>query len=182
MKKTIKISIISIFIVIVTVVGSIQFSAFGSIATSTGNRYGFDFYDVESNYPDLSEVSNSDTFGIPGLECTNILGDTCDCMTPQGICVAGDYILITAYCNINAYKDDLKSNSSNGSNAEKLEKEENHSKHCSVIYVVSKFSKKYLTTLVLPDKNHVGGIVYDGNYIWVAKSTMNSLVLFYFQM
>ncbi|MBE6049686.1 MAG: hypothetical protein E7214_03245 [Clostridium sp.] len=70
----------------------------------------------------------------------------CSDMVPQGICFAGDYLLITAYCKDN--------------------------KHNSVIYVFNESDKSYFGTIKLPSKAHVGGVAYDcdreGN-VWVAK-------------
>ncbi len=64
---------------------------------------------------------------------------------PQGMCIAGNYILISAYDSAEICK--------------------------SVIYVLSKSTNKLITTIVLPDKAHVGGLAYDtGNgYIWVCN-------------
>lgn len=78
---------------------------------------------------------------IPGLITTNVDGFISSSMCPQGITFAGDYLLMTAY--------DIAS-------------EEN-----SVIYVIDKTSKKYIKTLILPNKAHVGGISYDGTDVWV---------------
>lgn len=84
---------------------------------------------------------------IPGLSYTSLTDSASRHMVPQGVCFAGDYMLITAYDST---------------------KKEN-----SVVYVLSnqdKTNRTFLTTLVLPDQNHVGGIAFDGEYIWVAKS------------
>lgn len=70
----------------------------------------------------------------------------CSDMVPQGICFAGDYLLITAYC-----------------------KDKSHN---SVIYVFNESDKSYYGTIKLPGKAHVGGIAYDCNRsgnIWVAQ-------------
>lgn len=80
-------------------------------------------------------------YPIPGLSVTNILGDTCNTMVPQGICVCEDYVLITAY-------DSLK-------------------KFNSVIYVLR--NHHIVTTLIYDKKTHMGGICYDGAYIWIAE-------------
>lgn len=71
----------------------------------------------------------------------------CDNMIPQGMCAAGKYLLVSAYC-----KDD-------------------NSPHHSVIYVLDNSTKSpvYLTTIVLPTNSHVGGIAYDGKRVWVAE-------------
>ncbi|MGN1123962.1 MAG: leucine-rich repeat protein, partial [Eubacterium sp.] len=80
-------------------------------------------------------------------------------MTPQGVCVAGSYILITAYDGINDYYKEM------GKTAPE-------SKKNSVIYVLDKKTNKYLTTVVLNSKCHVGGISYNqkAGLIYVADS------------
>ncbi len=89
---------------------------------------------------------------IPGLERTfsfDVAKNTYilfSSYVPQGICIAGNYILITAY--------DFNENGR------------------SVIYVVRSSDKVYITTLILPFTTHVGGIAYDtsNKYIWVANN------------
>lgn len=117
----------------------------------------------------LKTLNESDEFDIPDIAATNVLGDICNCMTPQGICVANDYILITAYCNVENYKDDLESNSHVEANQERMISEENHHRHNSVVYILEKNTKEHISTLVFDDKSHVGGITFDGEYVWVAK-------------
>lgn len=80
-------------------------------------------------------------FPIPGLSKTNILGKTCNTMVPQGICPCESYVLITAYdsCKI----------------------------HNSVIYVLE--NNQIIATLIYDKKAHMGGICYDGSYIWIAE-------------
>lgn len=95
-----------------------------------------------------SSVNFSKSYIIPGLVTTNAGGFASNSMCPQGICFAKNYLLVTAY--------DLKD-------------EEN-----SVIYVMNKDSKKLLTTLVLPTDAHVGGICYDGTYLWLTTGSKAS--------
>ena len=60
----------------------------------------------------------------------------CNNLCPQGVCMAGNYMLTTAYC-----MDDL---------------------HNSCIFVYNNKTGEFLKTLVLKDqKSHVGGITYD---------------------
>ena len=117
--------------------------------TSTGYRYGEVFPDVLSRYEQFEEFYCGEySTAIPGLENTSFAVSATDQMVPQGICIAQEYMLITAYDK---------------------EGEEN-----SVIYVLSDqdgSDRKLLTTIVLPDQNHVGGITYDGKRVWIAKST-----------
>lgn len=84
---------------------------------------------------------NNSYFPIPGLSVTNVLGDTCNTMVPQGICVCEEYVLITAYDSLKEYN--------------------------SVIYVLT--NHKLITTLIYDKKTHMGGICYDGTYIWIAE-------------
>ena len=94
---------------------------------------------------------------IPGIEQTN-MGDNktlCKNMVAQGVCVTDKYMLISAYC---ADRD-----------------------HNSVIYVLDKSTKEYITTLVLRENfvgsadivdhmSHVGALeYYDGN-VYIADS------------
>ncbi len=83
------------------------------------------------------------SFAIPGMKTTNAGGFACTTMVPQGMCLAGSYFLISAY--------DYKKEDS------------------SVIYVVSRASKSYITTIVLPSKAKVGGLAFDGTNVWVSK-------------
>lgn len=112
---------------------------------------------------------------IPGLKQTNqtdrINGmiDVCHNMVPQGICVTNDYVLISAYCH------NLKK-----SNGKIDEREGKEVQHHSVIYVMDKKSKKYLTTILLTveddeglkEGNHVGGLAYrsNTNTVYIAGS------------
>lgn len=81
------------------------------------------------------------SFAIPGLKYTNVGGFESTTMIPQDMCFAGGYMLISAYDR-------------NGDDE-------------SVIYVLSKASKSYITTIVLPDKAQVSGMTYDGKQIWL---------------
>lgn len=79
---------------------------------------------------------------LPGLDYTNIAGKGCFHIVPQGICRAGDYVFITAYC----YKKE----------------------HPSVIYVLQAPQMEYVCTLLTPEMAHLGGIAYDEReYLWV---------------
>lgn len=117
--------------------------------TSTSYRYSEIFTDVLSRYEQFEEFYCGEySTAIPGLENTSFAVSSTDQMVPQGICIAWEYMLITAYDK---------------------EGEEN-----SVIYVLSDqdaSDRKLLTTIVLPDQNHVGGITCDGSRVWIAKST-----------
>lgn len=92
-----------------------------------------------------SYMKYAKSFAIPGMKNTNVAGFACTSMVPQGICMAESYLLISAY--------DYKGTD------------------YSVIYVVNKSAKTYVTTIVLPSKAKVGGLAYDGTNIWVSKGS-----------
>lgn len=91
---------------------------------------------------------------IPGLKKAvtrkgmNGAVTTCDNMVPQGFTFAGDYLLISAYCACGK-------------------------SHRSVIYVMDSDTRKYLTTLIVDDMCHVGGLAKSGNYLWVCDTGTN---------
>lgn len=88
------------------------------------------------------------TYVIPGLEAARTMraerDDMCTSMTPQSVCVVDNLLLIGAYCHTG--------------------------EHYSVIYVLDLKTHKYLRTIVLPGRHHVGGIAYDSIHelIWVS--------------
>ncbi len=89
------------------------------------------------------------TYIIPGLLHTQSLSkegkvSECDEMTPQGVAVVDDYIMISAYC----YEHE----------------------HNSVIYVLDRKNHNYLKTLVLNGMPHAGSIAYDplNRNLWIA--------------
>ncbi|MCH5265214.1 MAG: fibronectin type III domain-containing protein [Lachnospiraceae bacterium] len=92
-----------------------------------------------------SKMNYSKSFAIPGMKNTNVAGFGCTTMIPQAICHAGSYLLISAY--------------------------DDKGVDYSVIYVVSKSSKSYVTTIVLPNKAKVGGMAYDGTNVWISKGS-----------
>ena len=78
---------------------------------------------------------------IPGLGNTNVLGVNCETMVPQGICMMDGLTLISAYDS----EDECN----------------------SVIYILN--SEGLLATLVLPNKIHAGGLIYDGTNVWITN-------------
>lgn len=82
---------------------------------------------------------------VPGIKSTNVYGFESNNMILQSVCFAEGYMLISAY---------------DGKGEER-----------SVVYVIKRSTGQYITTLVLPDSYHVGGIAYDGNNIWVSTGT-----------
>lgn len=107
-----------------------------------------------SNYKKLTDFQWTivDKYQMPGLAPTADDDWTkdyiqCNNLCPQGVCVAGNYMLTTAYC-----MDDI---------------------HNSCIFVYNNKTGEFLKTLVLKDqKSHVGGITYDEKEknIWVCHS------------
>lgn len=68
----------------------------------------------------------------------------CTSMTPQGLCVVGKYLLISAYCYTKT--------------------------HNSVIYVLNKDTQEFVKEVVLDGIPHTGGLAYDKEHqmIWVS--------------
>lgn len=116
--------------------------------TSTDYRYNKEFEQTLNRYRTFKSMYQEEySSAIPGLAATDVMGSISNQMVPQGICVAKDYMLVTAY-------------DSSGAN--------------SVMYVLSNKNpqnRQLLTTIVLPDANHVGGVAFDGERVWIAKST-----------
>ncbi|MBD5432346.1 MAG: hypothetical protein HDR42_02465 [Lactobacillus sp.] len=79
-------------------------------------------------------------------------------MTPQGLTIADDYLLITAYDSLH--------------------------KNNSVIYVLNKKNGKYIKTLYLNGKPHLGGIAYDpiAKKIWFTGTTDGEAALISFSL
>lgn len=110
------------------------------------------FYEL--TYFNDSSVKNADSYTIPGLVETIVPRlDTpgkksiSKSMDPQGVTIAGDYLLISSYSHDET--------------------------HHSVVYVLDKQSHNYIKTIILKGKPHVGGITYDpiAKNIWVCSST-----------
>ena len=149
----------TLFTTMLVLIFLMSFNVFAEAATSVASRYDKEFAETLESYPDLKKITGQATFPLPGLESTLIGDEACNNMIPQGICTTEKYILISAYCG---------------------EKE-----HTSVIHIMDKPSYAYLTTIVLNYEDgaseaskHVGGIAYDGENIWVARSTMKALSRF----
>lgn len=88
---------------------------------------------------------------IPGLEATKMLSmktgkeSMCTSMTPQGLAIAENYLLISAYC---------------------------HTKeHHSVVWVIDKKTHDFIKEIVLEGDPHAGGMAYDEDHrnIWVCS-------------
>lgn len=97
-------------------------------------------------FTDFTNVLNyKKTYVTPGIINTNVNGFASSGMIIQAVTVAQKYMLVTAY-------------DYNG--------EEN-----SVVYVMNASNGKYITTILLPNAYHVGGIAYDGYNVWVSAGT-----------
>lgn len=134
--------------------------------------YSNSFYQkqLKKKYSFINKVSNyvpprtwdGKDFVIPGLISTKSYNfktgnfDTATKMTPQGLTVAGKYILITAY--------------------------DGDHEHASVIYVIDRRTGKYLKTIQVKGKPHLGGIAYDpvGKNVWLTGSIGKSSALMAF--
>ena len=131
--------------------------AVSSARTTSSYRYSAQFNKVlnSTRYARFGSMYQPQlSTAIPGLSNTDVLGVNCNQMVPQGLCIAEDYMIVSAY--------------DSGSNYGGRDKQR------SVLYILSNKDpekRTYLTTIVLPDINHVGGLAYDGRYVWIAKST-----------
>ncbi len=92
---------------------------------------------------------------IPGMPSTreldakeNRIIDTSQC--PQGICIAGDYLLISSY------------SSAKGAGL-------------GCIHIFERDSGAYLVTLGMKKRSHLGGLAFDGENIWVCHSGQSTL-------
>lgn len=156
----------------ISLAATTNYNAASTMVTVTINKKtvrSFSTYDSvkKYNYPDISplcpEFENYkkltdymwtivDKYQMPGLAPTADDDWTkdyiqCNNLCPQGVCMAGDYMLTTAYC-----MDDI---------------------HNSCIFIYNNKTGEFLKTLVLKDqKSHVGGITYDeqNKNIWVCHS------------
>lgn len=123
--------------------------------TSFSYRFDDKHDKLLADYPDFASIVNEELSStpVPGVEKTKMGEDLyCYNMVPQGFCFAGEYMLITAY---------------------DYEKEFN-----SVIYVLSNddvYNRELLTVIVTEDMNHVGGIACDGEYVYIARSSDETL-------
>lgn len=100
-----------------------------------------------SSYANVSQIVR-ESYVIPGLKVTRTMdadNNLCSCttMTPQGVCVAGKYLLVSAYCRAHA--------------------------HNSVIYRISRKTRRLDGVIVLNGKPHVGGLAYDSRHhrLWM---------------
>lgn len=103
----------------------------------------------EACFDMFSDEKDEGTYVIPGLIRTETINvhkevEECTKMVPQGITIADDYVMISAYCY--------------------------EHKHNSVVYILNKHSHLFIKTVVLNTRAHVGGLAYDPicRNLWVA--------------
>lgn len=108
-------------------------------------QLSFEAYEQERNFG---------TIIIPGMISTKTLKENqniknyemslCTSMTPQGLCITDQYILISAYCHTGI--------------------------HNSVIYVLDKKTHKFIKEVILDGRPHAGGLAYDkeNQILWVS--------------
>ena len=128
------------------------------------------FSSLAKNYKDVGAISE-DIIPLDEILSTHIRGEVCDTMVPQGLAVSKDFILMTAYDGIEGYKTELRLHSYNAKYNQELREEQNHEVHNSVIYILDRKTHEIITTLELPDLNHVGGIATDDENVYIAKSS-----------
>lgn len=132
------------------------------------------FHKLGNHYKDFKAIAEY-MISMEETYHTFVAGETCDTMVPQGLDFLDEYILITAYDGIEGYKGELALHSYDKKNRDKLESEKDHKPHNSVIFVYGKDSKSLITTIELPDINHVGGIAVDEKNVYIAKSLERNL-------
>ena len=143
-------STVSLVLVIAALLGLIVVPA-SAVTTSSAPRIYTDLTTSAAykNYSDFAALYTAKySTPIPGLTHTDVGGSDCTTMVPQGLCIANDYMIISAYDSSGTYN--------------------------SVLYVLSNTdpeNRKYLMTLVLPSTAHVGGTAFDGTYLWVANGS-----------
>lgn len=118
-----------------------------AVTSTTAKKYSttakFKKSNIYKKFQIIRKSNYTRTFAMPGMKNTNVAGFASTKMIPQGICLAGAYLLVSAY--------------------DKSGQDE------SVIYIMNKSSKAYLTTLVMPNKTKLNALAYDGKNIWVTQ-------------
>ena len=135
-------------LIFLMLLGVIMLPAAAATTSSTARIYpDFTASPAYQKYSEFASLYVSQySAPIPGLEHTDVNGTDCTTMVPQGICFAKDYMIVSAY--------------------------DSEGKCNSVLYVLSNSDGKtrtHLMTLVLPVKAHIGGVAFDGTYLWVSN-------------
>lgn len=115
----------------------------------TGSFYNHK--NVWEAFPEFFDAILETSFPVPGLKKIISLTDRnerqrCNAMTPQGLTLTEDYLLISAYCH-------------------------DH-QHRSIIYVLDRITGVRIKTVILPDLPHAGGLAYDPLHkkIWISNT------------
>ncbi|WP_297815395.1 YncE family protein [uncultured Lactobacillus sp.] len=119
-------------------------------------------YEAAFESPLTSKVGAN--YIIPGQRVTRSFNfqtnkvNSTDSMVPQGLTIAGKYLLITAY--------------------------DSQHQHRSVIYVLNKKTGKYIKTVQVSGSPHLGGIAYDpvAKNIWITGSQQDQSALMSFSL
>lgn len=112
----------------------------------------YDEFFTDEMVEHLSAERSFGTYVIPGLKATKTVdiqkgsSDICTSMTPQGMDVTEDYIFVSAYCHTK--------------------------RHNSVLYVIDKNTGQFIKEIIMPNRTHAGGIVYDNlnHVLWISDS------------
>jgi hypothetical protein len=121
------------------------------VAKTSSNAYLFESVTVfktsaaYKTYAIAKKINTSKSFITPGVSNTNVNGIESENFVAQGNVCAGAYYLIGAYDSTGV---------------------EN-----SVIYVMKRSTHKYLMTLVLPNKEKITDMAYDGTNVWLTAGT-----------
>jgi len=137
-----------------------------SAATSTDYRYDAVFQTKTlPAYPAFQKLYTPEySTALPGLTQTDIGGSSCAYMVPQALCFAGDYLILSAYDGVSSYVTDSGDSAAS------------HSAHKSVLYVMDNQNpqgRALLTTVLLPENTHAGGVAFDGTYLWVSGKSQS---------
>lgn len=120
------------------------------------------YQELEKKYPDFYQLipeTGRSAYTIPGLLETETLGtkgeqkgnvQIATDMTPQGLSIFGDYMVISAYSKSKGY--------------------------LSVLWLIDKNKGKFIKTIVLPTISHVGGMAYDNDHdrLWITTTDPKS--------
>ncbi|WP_270364244.1 YncE family protein [Enterococcus malodoratus] len=111
----------------------------------------FNRKNVLQAFPEFFDTAVELAYPVPGLKKATSLNlknqkENCSDMTPQGLTLTENYLLISAYCH-------------------------DHQHH-SVIYVLDRITGVKIKTVSLPDLPHAGGLAYDPIHrkIWISNT------------
>ena len=108
---------------------------------SSGDSIVRVYMDEINNYKNISKYVKNNTFSF--LEKIQVLQDEDE--YPQGLCFTNDFVLISSYSGIRG--------------------------ELGKVRVFDKDTGEYLISLGMDARSHLGGVAYDGKYIWVCNSS-----------